>query len=96
MSFIVLFVEDGSSSVRLANGARVNYFPCSLSSNGTNMSRGQIPYLQYAIHTQKKNTHLMDSEKVGGRKKNYNTFFKKGYKKGSNSRERTYIKQKLS
>ncbi|TKR87164.1 hypothetical protein L596_011612 [Steinernema carpocapsae] len=41
--------ENGVSSVRISNSSKIQFLPCSLSVNGTSISRGQIPFLLYSI-----------------------------------------------
>lgn len=39
----------GIGTVRLCNGSRMHFESCSLSLNGTSLSRGQIPFVLYSI-----------------------------------------------
>ncbi|MCP9259802.1 E3 ubiquitin-protein ligase rpm-1 [Dirofilaria immitis] len=41
--------EGGIGTVRLCNGSRMYFESCSLSLNGTSLSRGQIPFVLYSI-----------------------------------------------
>uniref|UniRef100_A0A915PSJ6 RCR-type E3 ubiquitin transferase n=1 Tax=Setaria digitata TaxID=48799 RepID=A0A915PSJ6_9BILA len=41
--------EGGTGTVRLCNGSRMHFESCSLSLNGTSLSRGQIPFVLYSI-----------------------------------------------
>ncbi|VDO25358.1 unnamed protein product, partial [Onchocerca flexuosa] len=41
--------ESGTGTVRLCNGSRMYFESCSLSVNGTSLSRGQIPFVLYSI-----------------------------------------------
>uniref|UniRef100_A0A915ATT0 RCR-type E3 ubiquitin transferase n=8 Tax=Parascaris univalens TaxID=6257 RepID=A0A915ATT0_PARUN len=41
--------EGGVGTVRLCNGARMHFQPCSLSQNGTSLARGQIPFVLYSM-----------------------------------------------
>ncbi|VBB27565.1 unnamed protein product [Acanthocheilonema viteae] len=41
--------EGGIGTVRLCNGGRMHFESCSLSLNGTSLSRGQIPFVLYSV-----------------------------------------------
>ncbi|CAG9534611.1 unnamed protein product [Cercopithifilaria johnstoni] len=41
--------EGGTGTVRLCNGSRMHFESCSLSLNGTSLSRGQIPFVLYSV-----------------------------------------------
>ncbi|VDK87337.1 unnamed protein product, partial [Litomosoides sigmodontis] len=41
--------EGGIGTIRLCNGSRMHFESCSLSLNGTSLSRGQIPFVFYSI-----------------------------------------------
>uniref|UniRef100_A0A1I7UJB5 DOC domain-containing protein n=1 Tax=Caenorhabditis tropicalis TaxID=1561998 RepID=A0A1I7UJB5_9PELO len=41
--------EGGVTQVQLLNGARLFFSGCSMSQNGTNVQRGQLPFLLYSI-----------------------------------------------
>uniref|UniRef100_A0A1I8ABS7 PHR domain-containing protein n=1 Tax=Steinernema glaseri TaxID=37863 RepID=A0A1I8ABS7_9BILA len=48
--------ENGVSTVRIADGGKIQFLPCSLSVNGTSVSRGQIPFLLYSVAEQEEKT----------------------------------------
>uniref|UniRef100_A0A7E4WAZ4 RCR-type E3 ubiquitin transferase n=1 Tax=Panagrellus redivivus TaxID=6233 RepID=A0A7E4WAZ4_PANRE len=56
--------DNGQTCVRLANGGRINFLPCSLSRNGTNIIRGQIPHLVYAVEEPKKKKSVVKQKSV--------------------------------
>ncbi|CAL2043031.1 unnamed protein product [Caenorhabditis brenneri] len=44
--------EGGVTQVQLVNGARLFFSGCALSQNGTNVQRGQLPFLMYSVEDQ--------------------------------------------
>lgn len=42
--------ENGVTSMTAVNGTKIYFQPCSLSVNGTNVNRGQIPELYYSVN----------------------------------------------
>ncbi|KAK0411800.1 hypothetical protein QR680_005853 [Steinernema hermaphroditum] len=48
--------ENGVSNVRISNGSKIQFLPCSLSVNGTSVSRGQVPFLLYSVADQEEKT----------------------------------------
>ncbi|VDK29726.1 unnamed protein product [Gongylonema pulchrum] len=58
--------EGGVSSVRLGNGSRMHFEPCSLSVNGTSLARGQIPFVLYSVQDDENDAiqQLADTEQV--------------------------------
>lgn len=52
--------EGGVTQVRLVNGARLFFSGCSMSQNGTNVQRGQLPFLLYSILDQSNSIQITE------------------------------------